>query len=340
MEPPTVLITGASGVVGRAIVEQLDQERLIGLVHEDGAPLEVEERHVSDLASPRLGLEPEAWAELAERTDAIVHSAALTEWGRPVGEYDAINVEGTRQVAELARLANAPVYYVGTAFSHAIARGRADRLAADNVVRPYVTSKLQAERVLEESGVPHSVFRPTNLVGDSRTGAGWRPQIVQTLSDWICRGKAPYLPAHEGNLIDVVPLDTLSVAVAAAVRQRDLGRRYWVTCGSRAPTVEAVVDLLVAHAGERGREIEPPPVVDPARGLPSPLAEVPPTSRAFLKVLIDVSEVTRECGGTLPTSLEDLHGRLGVPEFDPLDAYRRSLDYWARERDGVGGGVG
>lgn len=334
----TILLTGAAGVVGRAVAAELDDHRVIGLVHSETDVPEVDEVVQGDLSQPRLGLSEGRWRALSEEVDAIVHSGALTDWGQAYERYEAINVAGTRRVIELAQLAEAPVHLVSTCFVAPLELGRGDELSADNVVKPYVTSKLASERLLAESDVPHTIFRPTNLVGDSRTGASHRPQIVQVMSEWICRGKAPYFPAHPGNLVDVAPLDVLAIAVARAVEADDLGRLYWVTYGADGLTVEETIDLLVEHARSRGREIPRAPVVDPREPLPVPLEEVPPTSRVFLKVLMDVSEVTHASGGTLPTSLPELQERLGVPEASDREAYRRSLEYWATERAGVRAG--
>jgi nucleoside-diphosphate-sugar epimerase len=337
--PRTILVTGASGVVGRSVVEQLRGHRVIGLVHSDGEVPGVDEAIPSDLELPRLGLTEERWHRLAEETDVIVHSAALTQWGQPTERYDAINVAGTRKVIELARAAAAPVHLISTCFVHAIERDALHSLGADNVVAPYIQSKLAAERLLTESGLPHSIFRPTNLVGNSRTGESSRPQIVQTMSDWICRGKAPYFPMHPGNLLDVAPLDVLAVAVARAIETDDLGNLYWVTYGERAMTVDVALDILIEHASTFGRRLPRAPIVDPTGPLPIPLEKIPTFSRSFMKVLIDVSEVTHACGGVLPSSLDTLRDRLGVPAASDTEAYRRSLEYWTamrgqRERTG------
>ena len=331
----TVLVTGASGVVGRAVAAHLRDCRVIGLVHCDLAVPGVAEVLPGDLAEPWLGLGEDRWRQLAAEVDSIIHCAALTRWGQPYQRYEAINVEGTRRVAELAKAAGAPVHLQSTCFVHAIERGRVGDLNPTNVVTPYISSKLESERVLADSGVPHSVFRPTNLVGDSATGASSQPQIVQQMSDWIARGKAPYVPVHPGNLIDVAPLDVLAAATARAAEADDTGSPpYWVTYGAAGMTIDTTLEILRAHVAARGRVLELPPVVDPDLPLPVPLEQVPPRSRAFLKVLIDVSEVTRACGGVLPTSLPLLAERFGVPAASDTEAYRRSLDYWADERAG------
>jgi nucleoside-diphosphate-sugar epimerase len=330
--PRTILLTGASGVIGRALAEELRGHRVIGLVHSDNEPLALDEVLRGDLAAPRFGLTEEHWRRLAEQIDTIVHSGALTAWGQPRERYEAINIGGTRTVIELAKLAGAPVHQVSTCFVHAIERGELDKLGPDNVVRPYILSKLECDRMLAASGVPHSVYRPTNLVGHSVTGASHRPQIVQTMSEWFCRGKASFFPAHRGNLVDVIPLDTTACAIARAVEADDLGRTYWLTYGERAMTVPDAQGVLLEHAASLGRQLRPAHIVDPRLPLPVPLDQVPATSRVFFKVLIDVSEVTHASGGVLPTSMPELRERHGVPMPSDRDAYRRSLDYWAAQR--------
>ncbi|MCT2583660.1 SDR family oxidoreductase [Actinophytocola gossypii] len=332
MHTKTILLTGAAGVIGRAVADELRAHRVIGLVHNDTDVPGLAETLPGDLSAPRLGLDSATWDRLAAEIDAIVHSGALTTWGLPWPEYQAINVDGTRRVIELAERAGAPVHLVSTCFVHAIELGRLDDLGPDNVVRPYIRSKLDSELLLAASGVPHNVYRPTNLVGDSTTGASSRPQIVQTMSDWFCRGKAPFFPAHDGNLVDVVPLDVTAVAIARGVLAGEVGHTRWLTYGPAAMSVADAQDVLVDHSRRVGREVTRVPIVDPRRGLPVPLAEVPATSRAFLKVLIDVSEVTYASGGVLPTSLPELGDRYGVPMPSDRDAYRASLAYWAAER--------
>jgi nucleoside-diphosphate-sugar epimerase len=331
----TILLTGASGVIGRAVAKELESDRVIGMVHADTSVPEVDEVCGGDIAAPRLGLTHERWRELASEVDVIVHSAGLTEWGQPRERYDAINVNGTRRVIELAVDAGASVHFLSTCFVNAIERDALDEMGPDNVVRPYIASKLESERLLAESGVPHTIFRPTNLVGDSRTGASSRPQIVQALSEWICRGKAPFIAAHRGNLVDVVPLDVMAIAVARAVQADDLGRLYWVTYGEQAMTVEEAIDVVKGHARARGKEIGRTRIIDPRDGLPMPLDEVPAISRLFVKVMIDVSEVTYASGGVLPSSSAELVERHGVPMPSDVEAYRLSLEYWAAQRAGT-----
>jgi nucleoside-diphosphate-sugar epimerase len=328
----TVVVTGASGVVGRAVMQALSEDScVIALVGSDRS-VEADEVAAVDLSKSWLGLRPRAWRELAARADAVVHSGALTAWGQAPEVYCETNINGTRRVLQLAEAARAPMYFVGTCFVHAIERGAFELLSDSNVVAPYIWSKLQAERLIESGTVPFTIFRPTNIVGDSRTGASSRPQIVQMMSDWICRGRAPFIPAHPGNRVDIVALDAVAQAVAEAVRREVTGELFWITQGEAAMSQERSLELLVEHAGVLGHEIEQPPVVDPTKPLPVPLEQVPARSRTFLKVLLDVSEVTHHCGGVLPDSNLALAERLGVEQPSDELSFMCSLRYWAHER--------
>ncbi|WP_024804904.1 SDR family oxidoreductase [Nocardia sp. BMG51109] len=327
-----ILVTGPSGVIGRALTAELSHHHVTGLVHTDTEQPEVAEVVHGDLARPWLGLTEARWHELAERTDVVVHSGALTTWGLERARYQDINIDGTARVIEFARRAGAPVHYLSTCFVHGIERTGLADVAEDNVVRPYVWSKLEAERLLAAAGVPYAIFRPTNLVGDSRTGASSKRQIVQVMSEFICRGKAPYLPAHPTNLLDFVPLDVTVDAVVRAVDADDLrGQIYWLTYGGDAMTVPEGREILLDHAASLGRRLTDLTIVDPRLPLPVPLAELHPLSRSFIKVLIDVSEMTYAAGGVLPTSKTELAQRLGVEFPCDRDAYRNSLKYWADE---------
>lgn len=131
-EPTTVLLTGASGYLGRFVclgwLERLERTggRLICLVRAaddttaasrlaaafDSGDAQLTERFASlsagrlevlagDIAEPDLGLDPATWQRLADTVDLIVHPAALVNHVLPYQQLFGPNVVGT---AELIRL--------------------------------------------------------------------------------------------------------------------------------------------------------------------------------------------------------------------------------------------
>ena len=325
---PTVLITGAGGVVGQSLLRESTGARLLAGARGTIEPGRAARVVPCDVTLPRFGLAADAYRALVAEVDIVVHSAALTEWGLPDERYHPVNVAGTERVAEFAAEAGAPVHLMSTAFVAAVLPGAKGRLGEANVTRPYVRSKLAAERVLAASGVRHTVFRPTNLIGDSATGWTSRGQIVQLMSDWICRGRAPFVPVHEGNRIDVVPQDLLAVAVLRAVEQGVDEGEFWVTYGPEAMDMAEALRVCAKHAADRGRQLADVPVIDPDSAA-ADLTGVSANARRFLAVLRDVSEVTRVSGGVLPTSMPELRERFGVPVVRDTDAYLRTLQYAA-----------
>ncbi|MFG1919074.1 SDR family oxidoreductase [Micromonospora sp. NPDC048898] len=325
MTARAILLTGAAGVVGQALLAELTGRPVICLLRRGRLPAAGPEVVTGDISRPSFGLPPEVYESLTRRVGTVIHSAALTEWGRPAEDYEGVNIAGTRHVIDFARVAGASVHYISTAFVAALAGEAPVRLRPDNVTTNYVLSKRASELLLAESGVPHSVYRPTNLIGHSTTGWTSKPQIVQLVADWVGRGRAEVFPAHPGNLIDVVAQDLCAKAVAEAIRRDDVGRQFWLTYGKAAMTVDEAVELLIEHARSTGRRIRIPRIVHPADLDEAELNALPPSSRRFVQVLGDVSEVTAASGGILPSSMSELVEEYGLPEIGDKDAFRRSL---------------
>ncbi|MFE0136069.1 SDR family oxidoreductase [Streptomyces sp. NPDC059037] len=329
----TVLLTGASGVVGRSVLRENVRDgegtRIIAASHSAPVPEATGPTVRCDMTADRFGLDADSYAALAGEVDVVIHSAGLTEWGLPAERYEPINIEGTRRVIDFARQAGATVHFMSTAFVAALADTAPVELSADNVCRNYIRSKQRAEQLLRDSGVPHTIFRPTNLIGDSSTGWTSQGQIVQLMSDWLGRGRAPFIPAHPGIRMDFVPQDLLSRAVLAAIELGDEQGEFWVTYGPEAMDIETCLQLLVKHAAERGRTLSLPPVVNADELDPDAIASTAPMTRSYLSVLRDVSEVTRCSGGVLPTSMPELRERYGIGHVDDTAAYLTSLEYAA-----------
>ncbi|MGP4111427.1 SDR family oxidoreductase [Streptomyces sp. 4N509B] len=328
---PTVLVTGATGVVGQSILREPAQVRLIAAARGAVEPGRAERVVRCDVTQDRFGLDADAYEQLVREVDVVIHSAALTEWGLTPDRYAPVNIEGTRRVAEFAEAAGATVHYMSTAFVAAVMPEVVAAPFSDtNITAPYVRSKLAAEQLLKDAGLPHTVFRPTNLIGDAETGWTSRGQIVQVLSDWICRGRAPFIPVHPGNRIDIVPQDVLSKAVLRAIEQDVDAGEFWVTYGEEAMDMEDALRVCAKHTEQtRGRTLKPVPVIHPDSEQARDLDGLPSMTRSFLAVLRDVSEVTRASGGVLPTSMPELRKRFGVPHVADTDAYLRTLQYAA-----------
>jgi hypothetical protein len=132
--------------------------------------------------------------------------------------------------------------------------------------------------------------------------------------------------------VDIAPLDALAIPVARAAEARHTEGTYFVSYGADAMSVQDALGVLEDHARALGREIKPTDVVDPREPLPVALEELGGTTRPFVRVGIDVSEVTFASGGVLPSSLSELRARFAVAPASAVEVFRRSLEYWAEQR--------
>ena len=78
----TILLTGASGVVGRALLPRLRDFDVICLVHRAPVSGPNVTTVPGDIARPMFGLAERVYGELAAKVDAIIHCAAVTDFNR------------------------------------------------------------------------------------------------------------------------------------------------------------------------------------------------------------------------------------------------------------------
>jgi len=226
----TVLVTGASGLVGAEVVARLlaAGHDVLGVVHRvpelignNGRPLRAPKDRLrlvtGDVTQPGLGL------ELPGRVDHIVHCAAITDFGRAEALYQQVNVDGTRQVIELAREHATPLVHVGTAYvcgerSGTIAESELD--VGQRLGNNYEESKLRAETLVRKAnadGLPVAVVRPSIVVGAARTGVVRDFKNIYVVLKLTTQGRVRSIPGHFDAMLDLVPVDHVADVVAATV---------------------------------------------------------------------------------------------------------------------------
>jgi thioester reductase-like protein len=136
-----VLVTGATGFLGRSLAKELltesaatllcvvrqgavePRQRLRAALEATGiAPSVFEELEKAsrvrvvegDLSRPRLGMSRTGFGSLAGDADAICHAGALVNWALPYRALRAANVDSTRDLLELACLRGLPFHFVSS----------------------------------------------------------------------------------------------------------------------------------------------------------------------------------------------------------------------------------
>src|SRR5437016_3411992 len=109
----TLFLTGASGVVGRALIDELAADYDLGCLRHRSPLHDPRVREVSgNLNEPDLGLDPAEAERLVGRVDAVLHCGASTGWRASRVELFAANVEGTRHTLDFARRVGATFYHM------------------------------------------------------------------------------------------------------------------------------------------------------------------------------------------------------------------------------------
>ena len=263
-----VLVTGARGMLGRAVARTLaDAGHRVRTLQRSPSGLA---GHRSDaggtVADVALDLGDPASApalrEALAGTDVVVHLAAKVSVSGPWAAYRRTNVEGTQRLLDAARSAGVRrfVQVSSPSVAHAgdplvgAPAGAADPVAARG---SYARSKATAELAAlaaDGPGLAVVAVRP-HLV--------WGPGDTQLVARVVARSRAGRLPLLDGGtaLVDSTYVDDAAEALAAAAaRAGDAevhGRALVVSSGEPRTVGELLASLCRAHGAPAPRRSVP-----------------------------------------------------------------------------------
>lgn len=327
----TVLLTGAAGVVGQALLARLKDVDVVCLVHRSPVTGPNVRTVRGDITQERFDLSEPVYRWLVDQVDAVIHCAAVTDFNRTDGTLEATNIGGTERVLEFAAAAGAVLYHVSTAFVHTTADGERGRTAAG-----YAASKSTGEQLVRASGVPHVILRPSVVIGDSVTGDIAAFQGLHRVAAGIFAGIVPMIPFDPSWPIDFVPCDVVADAIACVVEKSLTEGEFWISAGERALRLDEGVALCVDVARELGVTVDlprfvPPELFDRLIG-PVFLEALPARIRKSVTSMLEFFATYLRSGETKPSSLDELT-RLGLrPLPDQRESLRASLLFWAQEK--------
>ncbi len=240
----------------------LARQRIDELVADDASLADRIELVEGDLTAPDLGIVDRA--ALAARTTEIYHLAAVYDLGvaRDVGMR--INVDGTRNLLRFAEECGdlARHHYVSTCYvsgRHCGPFTEDDLDVGQRFNNFYEETKYLAEvdvAKARDAGMPTTIYRPSIVVGDSRTGATQKYDGPYFLLQWLLRqSKAlsfmPVVGDPSMVRLNVVPSDYVVDGIAALSGMAEsVGRTYQLA--DPAPlTVDEMLDVIARSIGHR-----------------------------------------------------------------------------------------
>lgn len=220
-------VTGGSGYVGRNLLRRLAAEgvRTRALARSDRAAAAVQAEG-AEVVRGSLA-DREALREGAEGCDAVIHCAArVGEWG-PRAEFDAVNVEGTRNVVWAAERAGVGrLVHVST--EAVLASGPPLVQVDENAPLPskpagdYARTKGLAETIVRGASIPWVIVRPRFVWGGDDT------TLIPTFAEAVREGRFAWIGDGE-HLTSTCHIDNLVHALWLAATHPDAQGCYFVT---------------------------------------------------------------------------------------------------------------
>lgn len=257
----TTLVTGASGLLGRATASELIQR---------GHVVRTFQRRPSDVSGAEDSLgsltDPTAVSRALDGVDQVVHLAAKVSLAGDPADFAAVNVGGTARLLDLAarRGVSRFVFVSSPSVAHSGASIVGDDALRADPARArgdYARTKAEAEVLALDSdaaGFSVVAVRP-HLV--------WGPGDTQLVGRIVVRARSGRLPLldHGRALIDTIYIDNAASGIARALERADLvhGQAYVLTNGEPRPVAELIAGICRA-AG----------VTPPGRSVPANVALV------------------------------------------------------------------
>ena len=313
MNAPLIALTGATGFIGRHLLNELPKRGYrvrVLLRRPSEVPAGATSAVIGDIASPHN------MAAALRDVDMVIHSAGLAHAmsGRPEDDYRTINTEATVRLAQAAERAGVK-RFVFLSSIRAQTGPTADGILTEALepqpTDPYGRSKLEAERGLSALGLDWAALRPVLVYG---------PGVKGNMAALLDLAQSPW-PLPLGGLSakrSLLSLDNLAAAVDTVLRAPGPLKRPFIVADPEPVTIPEMVTALRKGLG-RGPGLIP----------------VPSFVLKGAAALTGRSEAYERLAGSLvasPQALRDLG-------WQPVSSTRDALAELARQAEGRASGA-
>ena len=213
-----------------------------------------------DLTSERFGLADDEYHALVDTTDSIIHCAASLN-RKSERQCLNVNLRGGLEVIQLARRAqnrNGLRRYSHVSTVAVAGKRRNEVVSEDAAIDwarsdydPYARTKKFGEHMIHQllADVPHTIFRPAIVLGDSRHEQTSQFDMVQAFDVLV---RLPVLPLRSRDKIDIVPANYVSKAIVTIHQKAEPAHGiYHLSSGTGSQTYKELTDALAEAGGWR-----------------------------------------------------------------------------------------
>ncbi|MCA8902768.1 MAG: NAD(P)-dependent oxidoreductase [Hyphomonas sp.] len=241
-----VIVSGATGFLGGAVVRHLLQER-VPVIALGRNRAKLDEAQQAGATILRRDISQDVLLPAGLQADCFIHCAALSSpWGRRA-EFEAANIDGTRNALSLARQAGASRFIFISSPSVYFRFADQDLVPEDTPLPPpvnaYAETKVAAEQLVQSAEDMHSVIlRPRGLYGPGDTAL--LPRLLRAAR----RGPLPLM--RDGvAATDLTFINDVAEAVRAAMSAAGPSGRVYNVSGGEALSVRRVAEAAGERAG-------------------------------------------------------------------------------------------
>jgi NAD(P)-dependent dehydrogenase (short-subunit alcohol dehydrogenase family) len=358
-------VTGATGFIGRNLVEQLlEREGTIHVLVREGSRGRLEELRsrwgaeegrivpvIGDLSQEKLGCGDQI-DELRGKIDHFFHLAAIYDMTADAESQRVANVEGTREAVRLAEDLDAKRFHMVSSIAAAgLYKGTFTEDMFEEAEKvenhPYFQTKHESEAVVrEESSLPWRVYRPGIVVGHSETGEIDKidgPYYFFKLLQRARNALPQWFPGVgiEGRRINIVPVDFVAKAMDHIAHIDGFDGQAFHLTDPNPLTAGQVINVFAkaAHAPEAAMRIDSRMLDFIPKQVRAGLTTLPPVKRITDQVLADLG-IPRSVLVYInyPTDFDSTKTQTALEgtgiSVPPLASYADRLwDYWERNLD-------
>lgn len=251
---------------------------------------------LGDLTDTQFGLSDEDYRWMVRTTDSIIHCAASLNRKSEKSCLN-VNLRGTLEIIKFAAAARDThglrrLSHVSTV---AVAGHRSNEVVREDDsidwnrsdYDPYARTKKFSEHMVNEllPDVPHTVFRPSIILGDSRYPETTQFDMVRS---FVFLAGLPVLPFRPDDRIDIVPVDFVASSVVTLHQKESPAHNiYHLSSGTGSQTFRELTDTL-AQARRKSGPIFMPRLERPFTSIVNYLANRRGTALGFGASLLKV----------------------------------------------------